>query len=287
MINHVSFPGLGIHNWTISRVAFEIGSFPVYWYGVLIAAAMLICFYLAQRQAHLSIFSKNDVMDAFLVVLPSALIGARLYYVVFEWSRYKNNWFLIFDTRSGGMAFYGGVIGAVIAFIFVFRYKQKSVLAALDFFVVYLPLGQAIGRWGNFVNQEAFGSNTDLPWGMISENTVSYLSSLNPEIFPNIKPSMPVHPTFLYESLANILIFAFLLYRRKHNTGCLQNVAYYFLTYGAVRFIVEGLRTDPLFIASTGIRVSQLLSLIMVLTAVTYLVFIKFQDRRKESVRMS
>ena len=201
---NVSFPGLGIENLEINRIVFSIGDFHLYWYGLLITVAVLVTMLLASRKAPDYGIKSDDIFDYFLALIPMMLIFARLYYVIFSWDDYKDNLLSILDTRSGGLAFYGGVIGGLIAFILVSKFKKIRISHALDFLVVYVPLGQAIGRWGNFFNQEAFGTNTTLPWGMISEGTTRYLQGLGDV---TLDPNMPVHPTFLYEFIGNLIIF--------------------------------------------------------------------------------
>lgn len=276
---HVSFPGLGIHDLLVDRVAFTLpfgGGFPVYWYGICYAIAFALTIFLAMRQAERCKLTQDLVMDLFLAVIPSGLIGARLYYVAFAWDQFAGHPASIFNFRIGGMAFYGGVIGGLLGLLVMARYRRVPLARILDFAVVYLPLGQAIGRWGNFFNQEAFGTNTTLPWGMISEGTRSYLARLGPPF----QPDMPVHPTFFYEFLGNLLIFAYLLWARRKPRPKYFFVAVYLGLYGLLRFVVEGLRTDSLYIGSTGIRVSQALSLLMVLAALFYALAVRTMPAR-------
>lgn len=274
----VDFPGLGIFDLPVSRIAFRIFSWPVYWYGLLIAVALLLCLFLAMRDAPRFSLKADDIMDTFIVIIPLMIIMARLYYVVLEWDYFSRDWRRIFSTRDGGLAFYGGVIGGIIAILIVTRVKKISVVALLDFLAVYVPLGQAIGRWGNFVNQEAFGSNTSLPWGMYSAQTEAYLRTVTN--IPGLNPTLPVHPTFFYEFLANLLIFAWLLRVRKRKTFAGETMLWYFLLYGLVRYFVEGIRTDPLMIPGTAVRASMLLSALM---AVTSLVLLLFLSRRQKN----
>ncbi len=283
MTYHVSFPGLGIKDLPISPIAFTVDLFgkhiEVFWYGIIIAFAFALCIILSLRHARQFDLNPEKLSDIYLLMIPGAIIGARLYYVAFSWQDFKDNLLLIFNTRIGGMAFYGGVIGAVVAIYLMCKIKKISVVHFLNFAVVYLPLGQAIGRWGNFFNQEAFGVNTSLPWGMHSEGTAAYLSSL-PQVVGH-RPDLPVHPTFFYEFIANILIFAVLLYiRRLDDNRSGTNIFVYFILYGITRFIVEGLRTDPLMIGDTNIRVSQFLSVIMILSAIVGL-FVQGMRRSK------
>jgi phosphatidylglycerol:prolipoprotein diacylglycerol transferase len=164
--------------------------------------------------------------------------------------------------REGGLAFYGGVIGGVLALVIASRLKKIRLLDLLDFLAVYVPLGQAIGRWGNFFNQEAFGTNTTLPWGMISSQTTAYLLHV-----PGTDPYTPVHPTFFYEFAANLVIFFLLQRIRRSRRFPGQVMLWYFLTYGVVRFFVEGIRTDSLYLGGTGLRVSQVLSAALVVVS--------------------
>ena len=286
----VSFPGLGINDLFVSRVVFTIFGLPVYWYGLLIAVAIILGMLLAMREAKKFSLSSDDVMDTFIALIPLMIVFARIYYVIFSWKEYSSDWTLIFDTRRGGLAFYGGVIGGALGIILVTRLKKIKISRLLDFLVVYVPLGQAIGRWGNFFNQEAFGNNTTLPWGMISKSasgtstgTFEYLAWLlgkNPSL--NLVKDNPVHPTFLYEFIANIIIF-FVLYRiRKTSKTPFKVTLWYLMLYGFVRFFVEGIRTDPLMLGSTSIRVSQWLSALMVIVSAIVLVVLSRRRQRKE-----
>ena len=253
------FPFIGI-TINVDPVAFSIGSFNVYWYGLLIGAAMILCGFLAVRHSRNNKFSEDLVYDVLLVSLPSAIVGARLYYVFCEWDYYSQDIRRIFDTRSGGLAVYGGIIGAVLGLLIMTRIRKIPFSTCLDYCIVYIPLGQAIGRWGNFFNQACFGTTTTLPWGMTSDRIYSYLA-LN---CPDLDPSMPVHPTFLYESLCTLTIFIILLIVRQGSTRRYDTTCVYMILYGIIRFFIEGLRTDSLYIGSTNIRTSQLLSLIIV-----------------------
>lgn len=275
----VSFPELGIYDLAISRVAFELNLFgqqlTVYWYGILYALGFVVALLLALRQAKGYDLSKDDVLDVFLAAIPLSVLGSRLYYVAFSWERYADNLLKILDLRDGGLAFYGGVLGGLLALYLVARAKKLSCLELTDFFVPYLALGQAIGRWGNFFNQEAFGGYTNLPWGMISEGTRRYLQVIG---YPYA--NSPVHPTFLYESLGNIIIFLILHQIRSERNFKGETTAWYLALYGLLRYFTEGLRTDSLFLGQSSIRVSQLLSLLMFLGALVYLI-LAYRQRKK------
>ena len=262
----VSFPGLGF-SINVSPVAISIGNFSIYWYGILIAAGMILCGFLAIKQCKKNNFPDSLVYDVLLCGIPSAIIGARLYYVACEWGYYSQDLRRIFDTRSGGLAVYGGVLGAFLGVFIMCKIRKIPFTSIADYCVIYIPLGQAIGRWGNFFNQEAFGTTTTLPWGMTSPTVESYLASH----CPTLVSTMPVHPTFLYESIADLAIFFLLIYVRKNSKFAFETACTYFATYGFVRFFLEGLRTDSLYIGSTGIRTSQALSLVLVVASLIYI----------------
>ncbi len=276
LFDEVKFPFIGI-TVEVDPVAFSVGSFNVYWYGLLIGAAMLLCGFLAVRQAKANSFSEDLVYDVLLVSLPSAIIGARLYYVFCEWSYYSQDIRRIIDTRSGGLAVYGGVIGAFLGTYIMCSIKKIPFSTCVDYCVVYIPLGQAIGRWGNFFNQECFGTTTTLPWGMTSEKIYRYLQTE----CPTLDPSMPVHPTFLYESVCTLTIFVILLIIRSSSTRKFDTTCAYMILYGTVRFFIEGLRTDSLYLGSSGIRTSQLLSLILVFAGLIIVLVSHLKDWEK------
>lgn len=276
----VDFPGLGIQDLPISRVAFNLFNWPVYWYGLLIAAAIILCMLLAMKQAPAYHLTADDIMDTFIALIPAMIIMARVYYVVFEWNYYAQDWRRIFSTRDGGLAFYGGVIGGILAILLLARIKKVKVSRLLDFLAVYVPLGQAIGRWGNFFNQEAFGDNTKLPWGMYSNQTDAYLRSVTG--IAGLNPTLPVHPTFFYEFLANLLIFAWLLRVRKRSKYPFATTLWYLLLYGVVRYFIEGIRTDPLMIPGTSIRISMWLSALMVIGSILLMIILNRRQQRLE-----
>lgn len=260
----VSFPNIG-KEFDISRVAFNIFGISIYWYGIIISLAFLVCVIWAMKDSTKYDLSSETIIDFMLFAVPAAIICARIYYVIFSWAEYKDNLIDIFNTRRGGLAYFGGIIGAIIAAYFVARYKKIKTLKFFDFLIPYVALGQAIGRWGNFFNQEAFGTNTTLPWGMSSQATRTYLYNNADQLQQlhgiTVYPDLPVHPTFLYESILDIIIFAFLLWFRKRKKFDGEVFSFYFVTYCLGRAVIEGLRTDSLWIGH--LRVSQLLSIIL------------------------
>ncbi|MDW7668503.1 MAG: prolipoprotein diacylglyceryl transferase [Bacillota bacterium] len=230
----------------INPVAFSIFNIDIMWYGILIASGVLIGTLLALRESRRIGFRDEDLMDLLIVAIPSAIIGARLYYVIFQFDYYKNNLSEIINIRGGGLAIHGGIIAAVIVGAVFCKIRKVNFWQIADITAPSIILGQAIGRWGNFINQEAYGTVTDLPWGIIVDG-------------------QKVHPTFLYESLWNIVVFVFLLwYRRKGRKKDGEVFLLYAILYSVVRFFVEGLRTDSLMFG--GFRVAQLISIAIIIT---------------------
>lgn len=254
------FPGLG---WEIpiSRVAVSIGSLEIYWYGVIIAVGFGLGLWIYLSHNRSCGIHPDEGLDIILWSMLGAIVGARAYYVAFQWDHYKDNLKEIFNLRGGGLAIYGGIIGALIVAFIVCRSKKLPMLPVADAAFPGVMLGQAIGRWGNFFNMEAFGTNTTLPWGMTSDTISNYLSRHQAALLAQgvvVDPAMPVHPTFLYESLWNLIGVAVLLlwlFPRRSYDG--QITLGYTAWYGLGRFFVEGLRTDSLMWGS--VRVSQAL----------------------------
>lgn len=259
----IAFPGLGLE-FNINPVAFSILGKPIFWYGIIICLAIIINIVWAMRDTGKFGFKSDDVIDFVFVAVPAAVIGARLYYVVFKWEDYSGSPLGIFQIWNGGLAIYGAVIAGIItAYIFA-KVKKYSALKWFDFCAPFLVLGQAIGRWGNFVNREAYGSQTNLPWRM----EIPSLDGIT---------MISVHPTFLYESLWNLAIFIFLMFYRNRSKREGEVFFLYLILYGFGRFWIEGLRTDSLMVGN--FRVSQVLSLILV-TAFTF-IFLKRQKNKK------
>lgn len=267
--NTVSFPGLGL-DFEVNRVAFSIGDLPVYWYGILIALGFILAILYVSRRAREFGVDADRMLDVILGGAIGGIVGARAYYVILQWDYYGQNLSQIFNTRSGGMAIYGGLIGGVLIGLLMCKIRRVKFMPALDLVVGGFLIGQGIGRWGNFVNIEAFGANTSLPWGMSSSVITDYLTQHEAEleaIGMDIDPNMPVHPTFLYESLWCLLGFAFIAWytRRRKFDGELTLL--YMMWYGAGRAVIEGLRTDSLMIPGTLLRASQVLAAAMVVVA--------------------
>ncbi len=264
MDNYIAFPGLGLE--------FNVGTgiqitedYSIKWYGLIICAAFVICVILGMRSCEKRGLSRDDLMDYILITVPSAIIGARLYYVIFSWDTYKDNPIEILYIWKGGLAIYGGIIGAVLAVFIISKVKKHNTIALFDFMLPYICLGQAIGRWGNFFNQEAYGASTTLPWGMTGN------------IIAREFGDSLVHPTFLYESLWCFIAFAVMVLVRKKLTVPGQMTALYFTLYGAERALVEGLRTDSLMLGN--IRVSQLLSVVLCVAGAVMLIYLSVKKK--------
>lgn len=250
IIYHVQFPKLNL-SMNINPNFLITGNLIIKWYGVILSAAFLCSFlYILKNREKFNISKENVYNLTFASVIP-AIIGARLYYVAFfPGDFYKLHPEKILAVSEGGIAIYGAIIGGILGAAIISRVKHLPFLNVLDLLSLGVVIGQAIGRWGNFVNQEAFGEITDLPWGMMSENTAWET----------------VHPCFLYESLGCLLIFLILhIMTRKLKKRAGNIFLTYTMLYGALRFAIESLRTDSLIIPQTNIRISQLLALLLCL----------------------
>lgn len=254
-VSKLSFPGLGIPEFEVDRVAFEIGSLRVAWYGLIICVGIILAFcYVVFRAKQVGI-DLDTIIDYSLITVPSAILGARLYYIIFNPAGY-NTLYDIIAIWNGGLAIYGAIIVGAICVFCISKYKKIKFMVVADFAAPAVMLGQLIGRWGNFMNGEAFGSETTLPWRMGVCNQLTLYETIY------------VHPTFLYESLWNLLGFILinLVYKKKKFNG--EILLYYVTWYGLGRAFIETLRTDSLYLGNTDIRVSSLLG------AVCFIVFV-------------
>ncbi len=279
----LSFPALGIEL-NINRVAFSLFGLDIYWYGIMIALAYFLGYVFFTKNIEKAGIPIAKAEQVLFFATIGGVVGARLYFVIFQWDTlYKDNPMDIFAIRDGGLAIYGGIIGALLVGAIVARYKKLPVLPMLDVAMPAILLGQGIGRWGNFFNIEAFGGNTTLPWGMTSPVITNYLSSPNIKaelalLGQTVDPNMPVHPTFFYEFVWNLLGF-FVLYKfvfknRKFDGECALG---YVVWYGMVRLVIEGLRTDSLLltVGDVTVRVSQILSIVGCIAAVITIIVVR------------
>lgn len=236
-------------------IAFTIFNIDIRWYGILISLGALLGTIIAYKRAPKHGIVPEDILDVILWALPMGIIGARIYYVIFSWQMYKSTPSEIFDIRSGGLAIHGGLIFGISAAYLVCRRKKINFLEMTDLLIPSVALAQSIGRWGNFFNSEAYGTETDLPWAIIVNGR-------------------HVHPTFLYESLWCFALFFILIYISKKRKFAGQIFCLYGMLYSLERFFVEGLRTDSLMIGS--LRQAQLISLFaFILCLCLYLYFKK------------
>ena len=266
----ISFPGLfGDWSFNPDPIAIHVGH-GIYWYGIILAVAMLAGMLLCMKQAKRFGLTEDNVMDLVLWAVPLCILGSRIYYVVFNLELYRGadgalDWGRIIAIWDGGLAIYGTVIVGVLVAFFYTRYKKLRFAAMTDMAVMGLLLGQVIGRWANFINREAFGAETDLPWRM--------------KLWTSSVMSIEVHPTFFYESLWNLiglLMILFVVTKGRRFDG--ENTWFYFLWYGLGRTWIEGLRTDSLYLfdwtfMGQPIRVSQALSLVLTVVAALMLFY--------------
>ena len=257
----ISFPGFGL-SFDPSGTAFVLFGFHFYWYGIIIAIGFLLAAVYAIKRAPAFGLTGDHIIDGMFVAVPLALICSRLYYVVFNFELFHGNPGRIFSFRGGGLALYGGVIGAVLGAWLYGRYKRVRLSVLLDVAAPALFIGQAIGRWGNFVNREAYGVPTDAPWRM-----EVYSLELGRRVL--------AHPTFLYESLWCALGFALLHFFASRRKFRGELFLMYTVWYGLGRAYIEGLRTDALFFLNTQLRVSQALALISLILAAIAIFYVR------------
>lgn len=260
MVYHVQFPGLGI-NATVNPTAFSIGGHAFAWYGILIAVGFLLAFLYVLKSCKRFHMDEDKLTDAIIVGILGGIVGARLYYVLFDASsEFIKNPASVFYVWNGGLGIYGGIIGGLLCAALMAKHRKVSVPAVLDLGSLGFLIGQSVGRWGNFMNQEAFGTATDLPWRMVSENT-SNVSTTG------------VHPCFLYESLWCLLGFILLhFFSRKFRRYDGQVFLLYSLWYGVGRFFIESLRTDSLLTPYFPLRISQVVAAAAVVVSVILLI---------------
>lgn len=281
---HIYFDGLGI-DFDLPSVAFSVFGYEVHWYGIIIAFGFALAVLYGGRMAYKWKMSLDGMTDVLIWGTVFGIICARLYYVAFEWDYYSQHFNEIPAIWNGGIAIYGGIIGALIGAAIGCKVGKINFLNLLDLGALGLLIGQGIGRWGNFFNQEAFGVNTDTAlfrmWSTKIRDTLEATADTLAQKGMDVDPNTAVHPTFLYESVWCLLSFLILhIIVKKHRCFKGEIFMLYGVLYGSERMIVEGLRTDSLYIADTTIRVSQLLSAVIVVVAL--ISFIYFMVRYKK-----
>ena len=274
-MNQLSFPGLGLE-FELNRVAFTVFGMEIYWYGVIIAVGFILAVLYGCRKAAPFGVDQDKVLDVLFIAVPAALIGARAYYVIFNLDIYRRgaklDWGAMIDIRDGGLAIYGGIIAAFLAVAFYCKVRKQSFWSYADCGAYGFLIGQMVGRWGNFMNIEAYGGVTNLPWRMCSPkiaNELLYQGQIDKVVYEQILDgALGVHPTFFYESLWNLIGFILLvLLARKGRKFNGQMFLLYVMWYGAGRTVIEGLRTDSLYFFGTGLRTSQIVGILSVVAA--------------------
>lgn len=280
----IAFPNLGIYLHNVPK-SFSVFGFTIAFYGLIIGIGVMAGLLTVTRIAKKTGQNPDDYWDFAIWGILFGVIGARLYYVAFSWDDYKDNLLNIFKLRSGGLAIYGGVIAAYITLYVWCRIKKKSMALVGDTAMPGLILGQAIGRWGNFMNREVFGDYYNGLFSMqIPVSDVRDPSDITEKIASHIPEGVNyinVHPTFLYESVWNLLVFVLLLVYRKHKKFDGELCLLYLGGYGVGRFIIEGIRTDTLFVPGTTIPVSQILALVMVVAAVVIDILVRVRLKKR------
>lgn len=266
----IAFPNLGIYLHNVPKT-FSVFGFTIAFYGVIIALGMIFGFSLASYLAKINGFNGDYVWDFAVYAIVFGVIGARIYYIIFSWDAYKDNLVQVFNIRNGGLAIYGGLIaGFTVLFIFC-HVKKINPLNFADACVPGIAIGQVAGRWGNFTNREVFGEYTNsllamrLPVEMVRRSDISEKIAANMIDGTNY---IQVHPTFLYESLWNLALVAFLIFWTKRKKFNGQIMSFYFIGYGLGRVWIEWVRTDRLYIGHTHIAVSQVVSVAIILLGV-------------------
>lgn len=279
----VSFPGPGIGPFSMSSTAFTLFGHPVAWYGIIISCAMILAFFYAMSRAKYEGVKSDDLVDLALFLIIFGIIGARLYYVIFKFNDYiatggsvfqnlGNTLLNIVSVWNGGLAIFGGILAGGVTAYFVARKKKIYYLVILDILSPAVCMAQGIGRWGNFTNGEAYGGETDVFWRM------GLKKFSGGGQFSNY---FEVHPTFLYESLWCLLGFLIMhiFYKKKKFNG--QVFFFYMIWYGLGRAVIEGLRTDSLYLFGSGIRVSQLLALVICVAGIVFMTVFSVKNSKK------
>lgn len=260
----INFPNLGIYLDHVGK-NISIFEFSIAYYGIVIVTGMMIAIWIAQREAKRTGQNPEQYLDLAMIGIAAGILGARIYYVIFAWDYYKDDLLSIFNIRQGGLAIYGGIIGACIAVVIYSRKKKQNFSLLMDTASMSIVFGQIMGRWGNFFNREAFGDYTNnlfamqLPVSAVRANEITQ-KMWDHVVTVNGVEYIQVHPTFLYESLWNVGVLLFLFWFRKRKKFNGEVFLMYLIGYGLGRIWIEGLRTDQLLLPVVGLPVSQLLS---------------------------
>ena len=285
----IIFPHLGIVIQNLSSRITLFGKFDIAYYGIIIGIGMLLALFVVESDARRHGNDASIYYDFFIFAVIFGVIGARLYYVIFEWDYYKGDLMRIINIREGGLAIYGGIIAGVISGYIFCKLRKIPFLQLSDSALLGVLVGQFIGRWGNFFNCEAFGGYTDSLFAMRIKESLANQSMISEELAEHIINDnginyIQVHPTFLYESAWNLAVFILLyIYAGKHKPGSGNVTILYFLCYGLGRFLIEGLRTDQLLIPGTTLPVSQCLSAVLVIFMLILIALRRYRAGREHS----
>ncbi|MDD6810830.1 MAG: prolipoprotein diacylglyceryl transferase [Lachnospiraceae bacterium] len=282
-VTDIAFPHLHLYLENVPKT-FSVFGFQIAWYGVLIGIGIMAGVFLAAHVAKKENVNPDIIWDFIIYAIVFSILGARIYYVVFSWDMYKDNLIQIFNTRNGGMAIYGAVIAAFLTLYVYCRVKKQSFFQIADICVPGLVLGQAIGRWGNFMNREVFGEYTDnlfamrLPIEAVRSRDIS--AGIAAQIVDGTN-YIQVHPTFLYECVWNLALLCIMMLYRSHKKFTGEIVLLYLGGYGLGRAWIEGIRTDQLYVMGTTIPVSQMLAIVLVVMAIVAEIVIRSRMRKE------
>lgn len=282
-VTQVTFAGID-RVFDVSSVfcEFSVGGndFSIKWYGVIIAFGFVLAALFGGRITYVWHMDLSKMIDVLIYGMIGGVVGARLYYCIFSWDSYKDNLLDIFKIWEGGLAIYGGIIGGILAAFITCKVEKLNFYNLLDAVGMSLLIGQGIGRWGNYANQEAFGCNTNGNYGMWSEKIADYIIKHQSHL-SGVDPMKPVHPTFFYEfvwCMAGFLLLYIMCKKFRKFSG--QIFLCYGIWYGIGRTFIEGLRTDSLYVGDSSIRVSQLLSLALVAVCTVLLVIMLIKTKK-------
>ena len=281
-INDISFPHLNIYLHDVPK-GFSVFGFWIALYGVIIAIGMMAGVAIAIYDRKSRGLSEDPIWDLALIGIPSGIVGARIYYIIFAWEYYKDDLLQVFNLRQGGLAIYGGVIGAFISIFIYCRVKKVGFLEVWDSIALGFLVGQSIGRWGNFFNREVFGGYTDNILAMRLPIEAVRQRDITPELMATVGAGenfIQVHPTFLYESLWNLGLLIILFIYRKHKRFAGEIFFLYLAGYGLGRFWIEAIRTDQLYITGTTIPVSMALGIAMAVVSIAADIVIRTKLRK-------
>lgn len=279
----ISFPNLGIYLDYVPK-SFSIFGISIAFYGVIIGLGMFLALCYCLREAEKTGQNKETYWDLFVWLILCSVVGARIYYVIFSWDIYKDDFLSVFNIRGGGLAIYGGVIAGIVTVYVFSKIKKLSFFQLADTIIPGLLIGQILGRYGNFTNREAFGDYTDGLFAMRLPLTMVRQGDLTENILAHVTEGVDyiqVHPTFLYESVWNLMVLLLILIFKKKKAFEGELLSWYFIGYGLGRAWIEGMRTDSLMVPGVGIRVSQLLAVVLVVVGSAMIIVDKLKNKKE------